>query len=140
MTRSVETILAQHAKWMRGEGGRRLVWADLDAKERADLSGADLRGAKLSGANLSGANLSPGLAIIQGPIRSDRFAFSLRACCFGEHVVVAGCRSFTIAEYRAHVADNYPGTPKAAETLAILDFLEARLTQTFAEWSTPNDA
>jgi hypothetical protein len=40
-------ILAEHRKWLRGEGG-----------SRADLSGAELSGAYLSGAYLSGANLS----------------------------------------------------------------------------------
>ena len=29
-------------------------------------------------------------------------------------------------EYRAHIANEYPDTPKAEETLAILDFIEAR--------------
>ena len=62
------------------------------------------------------------------------YFFSLRACCLGEHVVVAGCRSMTIEQYRQHVADNYPERPKAAETLAILDFLEVRRDQIFAEW------
>ena len=40
-------ILADHAKWLRGEGGT-----------RANLSGANLSGANLSEANLSEANLS----------------------------------------------------------------------------------
>ena len=43
----LSTVLADHVKWLRGEGGA-----------RADLSGADLYGANLSGANLNGANLS----------------------------------------------------------------------------------
>jgi len=46
------TILAEHLKWARNDGGRR---ANLSG---ADLSGANLSGANLSGANLSGANLS----------------------------------------------------------------------------------
>ena len=45
-------IIAEHAKWVRGDGGAR---ANLS---RADLSGANLYGANLSGANLSGADLS----------------------------------------------------------------------------------
>ena len=38
----------------------------------------------------------------------------------------------TIEQYRQHVADNYPERPKAAETLAILDFLEVRRDQIFS--------
>ena len=137
-------------------GGANLEGADLRGADLrgADLEGADLRGANLGAANLGGAylrgadleranlegaylrgaDLSRGLAIVQGPTRSDGYFFSLRVCCLGEHVVVAGCRSFTIEQYRQHVADNYAGKPKAAETLAILDFLEVRRDQIFAEW------
>ena len=111
--------------------GANLVGANL---VRANLVGANLVGANLVRANLEGANLFRGLAIVQGPTRSDGYFFSLRVCCLGEHVVVAGCRSFTIEQYRQHVADNYPNGPKAAETLAILDFLEVRRDQIFAEW------
>ena len=136
--RTEAQILTDHAN--RFNGGKRLVWADLTATQRANLRGANLEGANLLGANLRGANLrganfSRGLAIAQGPIRSDGYFFSLRVCCLGEHVVVAGCRSFTIEQYRQHVAENYPDTPKAAETLAILNFLEVRRDQIFAEWS-----
>ena len=153
MSRTAEQILADHAN--RFNGGKRLVWSNLTAEERANLVGAYLEGANLRGANLVGANLvganlvgayleganleradlSRGLAIVQGPTRSDGYFFSLRACCLGDHVVVAGCRSFTIEQFRQHVADNYANTPKAAETLAILDFLEVRRDQIFAEWS-----
>ena len=50
-------ILADHAKWLLGEGGTRanLSWANLS---RANLSGANLSWANLSWANLSRANLS----------------------------------------------------------------------------------
>ena len=112
--------------------GANLVGANLRG---ANLEGANLEGANLEGAYLGGAYLSRGLAIVQGPTRSDGYFFSLRVCCLGEHVVVAGCRSFTVEQYRQHVADNYAGKPKAAETLAILDFLEVRRDQIFAEWS-----
>ncbi len=118
-----------------------LYGADL---RRANLDGADLSGAKLSDAYLYGANLygadlysaylTCGLAIVQGPTRSDGYRFTLYACCLGEHVVVAGCRQFTIDRYRHHIATRYPNTPKATETLAILAFLEVRLNQIFAEW------
>ena len=48
----LSTVLADHVKWLRGEGGAR---ADLSG---ARLTGANLSGARLTGANLSGADLS----------------------------------------------------------------------------------
>ena len=63
----LDVVLAEHKKWIRGDGGRRadLSWANLyeadlyeaDLRE-ADLREADLGGANLGRANLSGANLS----------------------------------------------------------------------------------
>ena len=56
-THDLPRILAEHRKWLRGEGGSRanLSGANLS---RANLSGADLSRANLSGADLSRANLS----------------------------------------------------------------------------------
>ena len=55
--KEIKSILAEHAKWLKDEGGSR---ADLSRANlsRADLSWADMSDADLSGANLSGANLS----------------------------------------------------------------------------------
>ena len=52
----IKEVLADHAKWLSGEGGRR---ANLSGAKlfRADLSGADLSRANLSEADLSQANL-----------------------------------------------------------------------------------
>ena len=72
----MKAIIAEHAKWIRGEGGSQadlsgadLSGADLSGADlrRADLSGADLSGANLSGANLSGAYLS-GFQICEGDL------------------------------------------------------------------------
>ena len=56
------TVLADHVKWLRGEGGARadLSGASLTGANltRADLTCANLTGANLSGADLSGANLN----------------------------------------------------------------------------------
>jgi uncharacterized protein YjbI with pentapeptide repeats len=54
---AIKQVLAEHAKWLAGDGGTRanLSWADLRG---ADLREADLRGANLSEANLREANLS----------------------------------------------------------------------------------
>ena len=40
--------------------------------------------------------------------------------------ISAGCRWFTVTEFRAHILDKYPDTDKATETGDILDFIEAR--------------
>ena len=58
----MKSVLAEHAKWLRGEGG-----------SGANLSGADLSGADLSGANLSGADLTharniPAFQICEGDL------------------------------------------------------------------------
>jgi uncharacterized protein YjbI with pentapeptide repeats len=93
----------------------------------ADLSGANLNGADLSGANLNGANLS-GHKIrikIAQVCRDDGYEFIAFDTDIGV-MVKAGCRWFSMPDFRAHVAAQYPDTPKAAETLAILDFIDIR--------------
>ena len=119
--------------------GANLSDADLsDANLRgANLSGADLRGAYLSGANLSGANLSGAdlrgaylsgadkidrlLAAVQ---RLDGYTFHAWRLTDGRVMIVAGCRYFTPDQFRAHVAAEYPETPKAIETLSIIEHIE----------------
>jgi len=104
----------------------------------ANLGGVDLGGANLSGANLRGANLRG--ADLRGALvygekitrllaacnRLDGYTFYAFALEAGGVKIVAGCRWFTVAEFRAHIAKEYPGTPKATETGDILDFIEAR--------------
>jgi len=51
-TKELKNVLADHLKWLQGEGGSR---ANLS---EANLFGANLIGADLSGADLSGADLS----------------------------------------------------------------------------------
>ena len=96
----------------------------------AVLRGADLRGADLRGAYLRGTKEKPEhvVSALKGrAYRSDGYEFLIFATETGE-CVRAGCRTFTLAEFRAHVAKEYPDTPKAHETLRLLDFLEATLT------------
>jgi uncharacterized protein YjbI with pentapeptide repeats len=115
--------------------GANLSRADLGG---ANLSGADLRGANLYGADLSGANLSRadlgGATIHADKLDrilaratrvSDGHEFFFFALQDGPEKIKAGCRWMTIADYRAHVAANYPDTDKARETLAILNYFEA---------------
>jgi len=119
-----------------------LIGANLiDAKLRgANLTGAKLRGANLIGADLTGANLTGanlidaklrganfgGLKLIARASRAD-YEFIMWSSVLGGHIIRAGCRTFTLIEFRAYVAAQYPGTDKAEETLSILDYLESRL-------------
>ena len=89
----------------------------------ADLRGADLRGAYLRGADLRGEKVTRILASCN---RLDGYTFLAFEMEAGGVKIVAGCRWFTIAEFRAHIAKEYPDTPKATETGDILDFIEAR--------------
>jgi hypothetical protein len=121
--------------WGANLWGANLQGADLQG---ANLRGANLWGANLWGANLQGANLwgadfrgaKHGGDILSARIaaaeRMDGYVFILFRLEDGSHKVAAGCRWFTIPDYRAHVATEYPDTDKARETLDILDFFERR--------------
>jgi uncharacterized protein YjbI with pentapeptide repeats len=104
----------------------------------ANLYGVDLHGADLSGVGLHGIDLSKtylyGAVINADKLKRllaratrihDGFEFFLFSLCDGPPKVKAGCRWLTIADYRAHVANEYPDTLRARETLAILDYFEA---------------
>lgn len=149
----IKTILDDHAKWARGDAGKRadlggadlrgaiLEGANLEGAilEGADLRGADLggaylrgaylRGANLRGADLRGVKLSPthtAVGLIARVTRIiDPYEFFAWSTDKGD-IIKAGCRFMSVDEFRAHVAKEYPGTPKAEETLAILDFIESR--------------
>ena len=105
----------------------------------ADLGGANLRRAHLRGADLGGANLRGakiGEDVLAGLLARawrltkgdsyEFFAFTLQG---GGYKILAGCRWFTPDEYAAHIAATYPGTAKASETLAILDYFDMRARQ-----------
>jgi uncharacterized protein YjbI with pentapeptide repeats len=110
--------------------GANLSGADLT---RADLTRANLSGAYLSGADLSRANLT-GAEIHGEPVthcfarvmRDDGYTFLAMQLEAGGVKIAAGCRWFTLAKFRQHVADSYPGEPKAVETLWILSAIEQR--------------
>lgn len=120
--------------------GANLAGADLARANlaRAKLAGADIAGANLAGANLAGAYLDgaylagadlAGAKIIRKVAqirRDDGYEFIAFALDDGRLFVCAGCRSMTVEAFRAHVAKEYPETDKAIETLAILDFIDAR--------------
>ena len=96
------------------------------------LVGADLRGANLREANLSGADLSGAIIyadkldrLLARATRLDGHEFFLFALQGGSTKIKAGCRWMSVADYRAHVAEEYPDTDKARETLRILDYFDA---------------
>ena len=93
-------------------------------KSGADLSGAVLRDAVLSGRKV--------IALVARVTRNDGYEFFAWRFEDGDRII-AGCRNLTLAEFRAHVEREYPGTDKARETLAILDFCERRFVDTPAE-------
>ena len=99
--------------------------------DRADLRSADLRSADLSRADLSFADLSS--ADLSGAIkierllcrvyRSDEYLFMGFATNAGL-MIKAGCQLLSPDEGRAYIAKQYPDTPKAAETLRIIKYIE----------------
>lgn len=102
----------------------------------ANLYGADLRGADLYGANLRGAlirNEPIEHLITQVNRQIDPYAFLAFRMQDQSVKVLAGCRWFTVSEFKDHVASEYPDTPKAAETLDILDFIELRASRDAAQ-------
>jgi uncharacterized protein YjbI with pentapeptide repeats len=107
--------------------GASLSGSDLSRSNlsRADLSRADLSGASLSGASLLGAKI---ISVIARTTRMDGHEFIGFLTDKGI-IIRAGCRTMSPAEYRAHVAKEYPREDKAAETLAIIDYIEARAAQ-----------
>lgn len=110
-----------------------MIEADLTS---TILTGANLRNANLRGAifnkahmgnaDLTGANLDLDIEIVRlvgRATRSDDFEF----LCFETNeglIIKAGCRLMSPGDYRAHVAKEYPGTPKAKETMMIIKYLE----------------
>jgi hypothetical protein len=95
------------------------------ASLRGNLKGADLTGADFSGADLSG-DVGRVKRLVGTVTRSDGFVFLGFEKEDGLLGVIAGCQNRTLSSYREHVM-GYNLADKAAETNAILDFLESRL-------------
>jgi len=112
----IAAVLADHARWLRGEGGNR---ASLVG---ANLVGASLNRARLVGARLDGAKINnnkPAIGILRRATRSDGWEFFLWHCQEG-FFIAAGCRWFTMAEARQHWTTTRAGTPLGDETQDIL--------------------
>jgi uncharacterized protein YjbI with pentapeptide repeats len=116
--------------------GVNLCHASLEGAnfEGANFDGACLDGANFEGANFDGANFEGACLcgvkvkkLIARVTRGDGYVFFCWHLDDARTVVRAGCRTMTTAEYRKHVAANYPGTDKATETTQILDFMELRV-------------
>jgi hypothetical protein len=101
----LKTILADHALWLRGKGGKRanLSGANLSG---ANLSGADLSEANLSGANLyranlSEANLSGADLLCQGNMHELRtMQFDTWAIGYTADTLQIGCQRHPIEKWR----------------------------------------
>jgi hypothetical protein len=106
----------------------RAAYASVADLRDADLSGAVLRGAVLRDAVLRDADLSGAkiTRILASANRGDGYTFYAFELEAGGVKIKAGCRWFTVSEFRAHILAKYPDTDKATETGDILDFIEAR--------------
>ena len=138
----IAAVLADHARWLRGEGGKRasltgasltgarLYGARLDGANlnRANLTDASLTDASLTGARLDGANLygNTVLSILRRATRADGYEFFLWHCREG-FFIKAGCRFFTHEEALAHRVYTRAGTPLGDETMDILAFFAAAM-------------
>ena len=153
----IAAVLADHLKWLRGEGGKRAdmwganMWganmrganmrnADMRGAylagaylARADLAGAylaraDLTGAYLAGASLDGAKINDKTAL--GILRRATRADGYEFFlwhCQEGFFIAAGCHFFTMAEARQHWTATRAGTPLGYESLDILDFFDAAI-------------
>ncbi|MDF1685330.1 MAG: pentapeptide repeat-containing protein [Parvibaculaceae bacterium] len=93
----------------------------------AELERAELEGAYLKGANLEGASI--GLYAIKHFIDQtfrdiDPYEFFCFETQQGQPLIRAGCRTMLVDEYYAHIEAQYPNTPKAEATKAILKGFE----------------
>ena len=138
-TEELKAILAEHALWLAGNGGKcanlsgaHLSGADLRS---ANLSGANLSAAQLSGAYLSGANLSA--AQLSGANLSEVMGVKVAACHWSSHgergrqlsaVLLpdglrfyCGCFSGSEQELRSYIANG--GAQYVENRSKALDFL-----------------
>ena len=104
---------------------------------RASLIGASLDGASLNRASLYGASLYGAIigdtkvkGIVARATRSDGYEFIAWQTEGGEILITAGCQTKRGTDaYREHVesyGNRENGDALAAETLAILDYIDAR--------------
>ena len=155
----IDAVLADHKRWLRGEGGKRAVLRG------ANLTGAVLRGAvltdaRLAGARLAGANLTGAVlrgadltdARLAGAVLTDARLAGARLAgatvkrllrratradgyefflwhCQEGYFIKAGCRFLDMEAARQHWTNTRQGTALGAESLDILDFFAAAITK-----------
>ena len=122
-THAVKLGLAMMAAVGSGENLRGAYLGDAVTRH-AKLRGAVLTGADLTGAVLIGEKITRLFARLDRQV--DPHSFAAMELEAGGYKILAGCRWFSDAEFRAHVAAKYPDTDKAVETLTILDFIASR--------------
>jgi hypothetical protein len=122
----IAAVLAEHARWLRGEGGERADMRGADMQgadiQGADIQGANMQGADMRGANMRGAKIGNGqtvIGILRRATRSDGYEFFLWHCQEG-FFIKAGCRFFTMKEGRKHWRATRAGTALGDETQDIL--------------------
>jgi len=96
----------------------------------ANLRGADLRGADLRGADLRGANLREGDKVkrlfVSALCVETGYHWSAFELEDGRVVIVAGCRYFSIDEFKAHLKTGYTGqAAKKSAVSGMLAFVES---------------
>ena len=101
-------------------------WAKLIGRARV-TSYAEISGDALVSGNAVINNTArvSNNACVYGVNRSDGHTFCYVPDKDGTMRVIAGCRYFTMEEAREHWQKKRGGIPLGAETMAILDFLEA---------------
>ncbi len=123
-------------KWGRLKAAVELGVANGARLDGARLDGASLDGARLDGARLDGARLDGASLVIARTTRSDGYEFIAWRTTEGGITITAGCRTMPGTDaYREHVKsysrrNRKNGTALAAETLAILDFIDVRAKET----------
>jgi hypothetical protein len=110
-------------------GAANFSLADLRSAnfECADITDAVFDHANLEGVCFHGATLGKRkvFSLLARATRSDGHEFFAFITEKGL-VIRAGWQTLTPKQFRRHVESHYPGTSKASETLAIIDYFEAR--------------
>ena len=102
---NLEKILAEHALWLRGDGGAKanLSGADLRSANlcNADLRGANLRGADLICADLQDANLKHANLLCAGNMREIKtLQIDTWRVAYTSDTLQIGCQKHPIEKWR----------------------------------------
>jgi uncharacterized protein YjbI with pentapeptide repeats len=116
----IKEDLAEHGKWLRGEGRKRIDW-----------SGCNLDGASLIGASLIGASLNRALGVIRASCswtdHGERGRQLLAVRIDGKNVYFCGCFKGSIKKLREYIK-NGEEKYRASRTIAA-DFASARMAE-----------